>query len=114
MLSAPALLATPSVTADLAAKKDNTIYEPSFGQELSNGGGQHIFVGATANPPPDGDIRRALVNFDIAGVIPAGSTITSVILDLNMSKTMAPVQTITMYRVLSDWGEGASVATGEE
>ena len=111
---APAARAAPSVTVDIGAKKDNTLYEPPLGQELSNGAGQHLFVGTTANPAPDGDIRRALVAFDVAAAIPAGSAITQVVLTLNMSRTMSGTQSITVHRVTADWGEGTSDAVGEE
>lgn len=104
----------PSITVDLTSKKDNTLYEPPLGQVVSNGAGTHLFVGATANPAPDGDIRRALLMFDVAGTVPAGSTITSAVMTLNMSKTVAGTQTITVHRVAADWGEGGSVAGGEE
>jgi Thrombospondin type 3 repeat len=106
--------AAPPVTFDIGAKKDNTLYEPPPGQELSNGAGQHLFVGTTANPAPNGDIRRALVAFDVAAAIPAGSTITQVVLTLNMSRTMNGTQAITVHRVTADWGEGTSDAVAEE
>ncbi|NUO83035.1 DNRLRE domain-containing protein [candidate division KSB1 bacterium] len=62
--------------------------------------------------PRDG---RTLLAFDIAGNIPAGATILSAKLTLFLSKAFAPSeQTVVLHRVLTDWGEGASDATGEE
>jgi hypothetical protein len=62
------------------------------------------------------EARRAVLNFEVStGGIPAGATIDSVFLTMAASKapTVAPM-TITLHRVLADWGEGASVALGEE
>jgi FtsP/CotA-like multicopper oxidase with cupredoxin domain len=92
--------------------KDNTLYEydPVTG-DLSNGVGDHFFTGETAM----GKVRRGVVAFDIAGNIPAGSTITSVTLALNMSKTPSnTARTIELHRLLADWGEGTSQASGGE
>ncbi len=90
--------------------KDNTLYQDDFGQ-LSNGQGQHFFAGRVAN----GLIRRGLISFDIAGNIPAGSTIHSAILTLHMSRTLTGVEIeVDLRQVLTGWGEGASVALGNE
>ena len=66
----------------IGAAKDNTLYETSA-SELSNGSGDHMFAGATASA----SLRRALVSFDVAGPIPQGATIESVLLTLNMSRS---------------------------
>jgi hypothetical protein len=92
--------------------KDNTLYEfvPVDG-DLSNGVGEHFFAGETAMA----ELRRGVLAFDIAGSIPAGSTITSVSLSMNMSRT--PFDTdriIELHKLLADWGEGTSDAPGEE
>lgn len=52
--------------------------------------------------------------FDVAGAIPEGVTITSVTLTLNMSKTVAADQEVSLYRLLADWGEGDTDAEGNE
>ena len=93
----------------LEPSKDNTLFEDSDGG-LSNGSGDHIFAGRTVEP----NNRRALLAFDIAGSIPAGASINSVGLVLNASRTTSGSQAISMHRVLADWGEGASNATGQE
>lgn len=90
-------------------EKDNTLYQ-STGGSLSNGAGQHMFSGRTAT----GSRRRAIMQFDVDGAVPAGSTITSVVLTLYMSRTTAAVQTHTLRRVNASWGEGTSDAGGEE
>ena len=98
------------VQVTLDASKDNTLYQDSAGA-LSNGAGQHIFVGRTN---VGGLIRRALVAFNVAGSIPPGSQIMSVTLTLNMSQTSSGIDTVSVYRVLADWGEGTSAAFGNE
>lgn len=92
--------------------KDNTLYESGTGA-LSNGAGSYFFVGRT-NQTAGESIRRGLLAFDIAGNVPPGATITSVTLTLNMSKTTAGAHTVSLHRVLADWGEGTSNAGGEE
>src|SRR5437762_12571116 len=59
-------------TANLAPLKDNTLYADTTGA-LSNGAGSAIFVGRTGN----GDIRRAVIAFDVAGALLPGSLVTS-------------------------------------
>ncbi|MDH4070626.1 MAG: hypothetical protein OEV30_09385, partial [Ignavibacteria bacterium] len=88
---------------------DNTLYETDDGS-LSNGLGSFLFAGRTAS----GDLRRALVSFDIAGNVPAGATIDSVKLVMNMSRTIALDHTISLHKVLTGWGEGTSNASGNE
>jgi spore coat protein A len=92
--------------------KDNTLYEyvPADG-DLSNALGDHFFTGETAV----GELRRGVLAFDIAGNVPAGSTITGVTVTLNMSRTPSGTsRTVELHRLLADWGEGTSQASGEE
>lgn len=100
-------------TVELAPLKDNTLYEDASGQ-LSNGSGRFFFAGRTDQA--EGSRRRALLAFDIAAALPAGARIEQVRLRLNMSKTndLAGAHDISLHRASSDWGEGASVAPGEE
>jgi len=96
----------------LAASKDNTLYESSTGS-LSNGAGEHFFVGRT-DIISAGAIRRGLIAFDVAGSIPAGAIITRVDLTLNMSRAISALQPVSLHRLLADWGEGTSNPIGEE
>ncbi len=110
-LSALTLLSA-TATADivtLSASKDNTLYEEVAGT-VSNGAGNHFFCGLNAG----GEARRGVLAFDIAGSIPAGSTINSVSLQLNMSRTIAGSTDVDLHLLLADWGEGASAAGGTE
>src|SRR5205823_4391089 len=99
-------------TININPSKDNTLYEyvPADG-DLSNALGNHFFTGETAV----GELRRRVLAFDITGNVPAGSTITSVTLTLNTSKTPSnTARTVELHRLLADWGEGTSRASGEE
>jgi hypothetical protein len=93
----------------LEATQDNTLYESPSGR-LSNGQGDHMFVGRTQR----GEKRRAVIAFKDLGGIPDGATITSVKLHLFMSKQNTPPSLISLHRVTRDWGEGASHASGDE
>ena len=81
--------------------KDNTIFEED---ELSNGRGTGLFAGVNGSD----DIRRALLAFGVAESIPAGSTIVSAQLSLRVTMSTSSNQTMTVHRLLADWGEGAS------
>ena len=92
--------------------KDNTLYEfdPAEG-DRSNALGNHFFAGETAM----GELRRGVLAFDIAGSIPPGSTILGVTLSLNTSRTASDTPlNVELHKLLADWGEGTSVAPGEE
>ena len=103
----------------LAPAQDNTIYG-------ENGGAL-----GRAGPAPvrrhheqHGAERRALVEFDIAGAVPAGSTITSVTLTLRLDKTQTANLPIALTRSQptgakarrsrgGEEGGGGSAATGD-
>lgn len=94
---------TRSQTYTLTSVADTTINASSW--SYSNGSGSAMFAGF----PNAASERRALVRFDLTS-LPAGACITSVRLDLGLTGTSAPSSEVTVHRVLSDWGEGASVA----
>ena len=91
------------------ASRDNTLYENDTGA-ISNGAGSHFFVGKTNT----GAIRRAVLAFDVSGVVSAEVTVDSVRLTLNMSRTVAGASTVSLHRILADWGEGTSDAVANE
>ena len=98
------------VTVSFGASRDNTLYENPNGT-TGNGSGQHFFSGKTNG----GFIRRGLIFFDVAAHVDQRATIQSVTLTLHMSRTVSPAgQVVQLRRVLSNWGEGASDASGEE
>jgi urease beta subunit len=92
--------------------KDNTLFGELQGtQGLTSNGQGSIFVGRNAGDSGD-RIRRGLVDFDVAGSIPAGSTINSVTLTMWVSRTQVGNQNVELHKVLADWGEGASGQPG--
>ncbi len=100
----------------LVPSRDNTLYEPLLQApegEIppSNGAGIYMFVGTTLIGPA---IRRGVLAFDVDSVVPAGSVITEVTLTLEMSRTISDAWNVTLHRMLTDWGEGDSDATGQE
>ena len=111
ILTCLCLLVTPVIFADvvqIAPSRDNTLYEPVQQDNFelrSNGAGQNVFAGRTA----DGKLRRGLLTFNIAGAIPAGSTINGVSLTLTVNKVKLTTPFgVSLHPLLSDWGEGAS------
>jgi len=92
---------------NITSTKDNTLYEydPAEGDH-SNGAGFHFFAGENGM----GELRRGVLAFDVAGTIPAGSTIIAVTLTMNMSMTPAGPETVELHKLLADWGEGTSHA----
>ncbi|NOQ76068.1 MAG: T9SS type A sorting domain-containing protein [Crocinitomix sp.] len=94
-------------TVELNPEKDNSIYSES---ENSNGLGK-LYAGQTCSD----NSRRALLEFDIADIVPFGATITDVTLTLNMDNVSpgAGTQDYNLHRVGLEWGEGASDGGGE-
>jgi hypothetical protein len=90
----------------LTAVRDTTLWNDASGS-IGNGSGPVMIVGrsgGTSSAP----IRRGLVRFDIAALVPAGSVVNSVQLVLaNPSGNTGP-RNVRVHRVLADWGEGAS------
>jgi len=93
----------------LRPAKDSTLVEDSAGA-LANGSGDAVFAGRIN--ASSRSIRRALLAFDVAAVVPAGSTVTGATLQVTLSSTSAGPVTVRLQRVLADWGEGASASGG--
>src|SRR5258706_14661040 len=72
-----------SKTVVLTPLKDNTLYQSTDGS-VSNGGGIHMFAGTTSNLQR----RRALVAFDVPGLIPPRRTVTLVTLVLQVCRSI--------------------------
>ena len=87
---------------------DNTLIESDV--TLSCGSGA-LFGGRTAVDLS----RRIVIRFDIAGSIPAGSTVNGVTLGMSIVKAGRSARAsdgYALYRLLADWGEGASSCSG--
>jgi hypothetical protein len=110
VVSVFAVTLVPAVRADmvtLTPSRDNTIFSEG---EKSNGAGAYLFVGNTGQ----GNSRRALVAFDLGDSIPAGSTVQSATFTLQMSRSRAGAEPVSVHRLLANWGEGTSNAPGDE
>jgi hypothetical protein len=112
--SASAVGGTAGVT--LVPFKDNTLIEREDGSQ-SDGAGPAIRAGLTNDEA--GRLRRALVDFDVAGELPNSAVIltANLVLVLPCVKpgsypTDDEVELLTLHRALRDWGEGTSVADG--
>jgi hypothetical protein len=107
------LLLTPvyamNQTVYIVASKDNTLIQNLQGS-LSNGSGPYLFVGRTNQQA--NNLRRSLVHFDVASALPSGARIKSAQLVLYLSKSQGFTVDISLHRVLNDWGQGSSYATG--
>jgi len=96
-----------SDTVSLVSDRDNTMY--SEDGTLANGAGEHVFSGQTGT----GSTRRALVRFDVAAAIPAGSTVLAATLRMTVSKTQVGDRLVALHRARRDWGEAGSIAGGD-
>jgi hypothetical protein len=97
-----------SESVRLEPSADNTLFEDVDG-DTSNGSGPALFVGRNNQ----GRARRALIVFDVASAIPPGATVDSAVLVLHVSNSsdLMP-RALTVHRVTSPWGEGASSSSG--
>ncbi|GAB4238267.1 MAG: hypothetical protein Kow00109_12650 [Acidobacteriota bacterium] len=93
---------------ELAPSRDATLYQDNEG-DVAGGSADGLFVGRTNQ----GSLRRALVHFDLSA-IPAGAVIRSVRLELRVTRTNSGSQSVTLHRMLTNWGEGSSNPSGEE
>ncbi|MDX2131820.1 MAG: multicopper oxidase domain-containing protein [Planctomycetota bacterium] len=94
-------LAAQAEIVTLAPVADTTILEESG--DMSNGAGTHVFAGRNAS----GQVRRALLRFDLS-VFPAGTVVNAATLVLEMDRSNAGPEPVTLRRVLNAWGEGTS------
>ncbi len=94
------------VTASFTPQKDNSIFSEG---SLSNAKGLGLFAGNTQS----GATRRALLKFDLSS-IPASATVTAASLTLTVNKEATNDTPVSVHRLLADWGEGTSQASGGE
>ena len=92
--------------------KDNTIFSESG--EKSSAISRRIYAGKTSGKE-NTDIRRGLLAFDLADRIPEGSVIESVTVTLTASqvRTDDPLVSVSVHRMMSEWGEGNSQPLSE-
>jgi hypothetical protein len=92
----------PGAIVTIGASKDNTIFQHNA---LHSAGGA---AGLRAGTNGMGSPRRGLIAFDIAGNLPAGSTITGIELRLYLGDSSPGSQNVRVHRVFKDWGEGTA------
>jgi hypothetical protein len=92
-------------TAVLYPSRDNSIYS-DYPSNSNAFGSLYAGNNALGNP------RRALLAFDIAGLLPVGTVIVSAQLNLHMNQSASSQATsMSLYRLGENWGEGTSLAT---
>ncbi len=99
----------PAATEYFEAVRDTTLIEDPGGV-LANGAGPYFFVGRTNQEGRA--IRRGLIRFDVASLLPFDAVIESVSLALYQSQGNPAKCEVALFRVQDDWGEGASAASG--
>ena len=106
-------LAGTTETVNFLAAADASLFEPESGSPANADGlGPSLFIGRTgANA--GFTLRRALLRFDIDGMIPAGAAIDAVELTVTVSGVPPVVESLTsrLHRVTTPWSEGPSVGT---
>jgi len=90
----------------MPASQDNTLYQPDGNR--SNGIGEQMFIGVDT-----GNIRRAVVAFNVHAYVPPGSTVDSVRVFFTTITGSSITYRTGLHRVLKDWGEGASRPSNE-
>ncbi|MHB8902069.1 MAG: DNRLRE domain-containing protein, partial [Thermoguttaceae bacterium] len=90
---------------------DNTLIGELSGTQgaTSNGAGD-IFVGQNKDASR---IRRGLLEFDVAGSVPAGATINSATLTMYATRTQVGNMNVELHKLLADWGEAGSSGGGD-
>lgn len=90
-------------TLSVVAERDTSIYQAP--PNSSAGGAAGIFVGSNGMGSP----RRGLIAFDIASVVPVGSTITSASLSMvHGAGSGGESVDVSLHRLTADWGEGVA------
>jgi hypothetical protein len=96
-----------AATVTVGATRDATIFENNVNNGSGAGNGLFSGTNGAQNSP-----RRALIAFDVAGNVPAGSLIQSAQLTLVLGQFpnvgAQPTSTVGLHRVTSDWGEGTT------
>ncbi|MBW2293227.1 MAG: hypothetical protein JRG94_13095, partial [Deltaproteobacteria bacterium] len=96
-------------TVVLSPTQDATLIESSNGS-LANGSGPVFFAGRTGQS--SASLRRALLQFDVAGAVPGGALITDVWLDLSLTSSNPQPVNLGLHPVMAPWGEGAATSAG--
>jgi len=110
LVSWPSAGAATTLTVTLTSSHDTTLYGGDDETGFSNGAGAYLFAGSNNQR----ELRHGLVSFDLTAAIPPGSTVTSAVLRLFVTRTQIGDQSIEIHRVTASWGEASSHAGGNE
>ena len=89
---------------------DTTLFEPSADNNL--GASLDLAAGTTAH----GEKSRALIKFDLTGVVPTNATIATATLTITVTRTPGSGGAGSVFdlrRMLGDWAEGTHGASGQ-
>ena len=100
---------TEAETVRIVADRDATLIEHPEGV-WANGSGPFAFAGRTSQSI--GSKRRLLLRFDVAGALPDHASIERVSLTLYATSGNPAPRMTSLHRVLADWAEGPSSASG--
>jgi spore coat protein A len=105
----PAAAADATLSVTLTPSHDTTLFGGDDELDFGNGAGTGLFAGNNNNT----EARRALLQFDLGQSIPAGSTITSAVLELVVTRSQIGDAHFELHRLTASWGEGATRAPGQ-
>ena len=106
------ILALALTTITLVADRDATLVEHPDGT-LANGSGPVFFSGRTG-ATTDG-VRRGLIRFDLQGLSPGENPLvatSAAVVFVNTTESNVEPREYRLHRVLADWSEGPSIASG--
>jgi hypothetical protein len=98
-----------AATLTIEASQDTTLIEDAAGA-WANGSGPALFLGRTNQR--EGSIRRTLILFDLSAELPRNARIERVALRLAVTPSHPEPRLLRLHRLLADWGEGPSYASG--
>ena len=105
LAAATVSLPTAAIITQTNSNKDNTLFADTPDGSISDGAGPHFYVGKQGGA----NIRRGIVAFDLGNAgIPAGATINTATVTLNLSRSTTGTNTLSLFRVSQNWGEGTS------
>lgn len=99
-----------AVTVTLTPLQDTTIY--SEGGAFGNGAGDVLTVGRLGSTGENAR-RRGIVAFDVGSLIPAGATVESVTLELQLIQAApgSSQSAVSLHRATRSWGEGTGATS---
>lgn len=100
--------ASQPITVEIIAGRDNILYETLDGS-VSNALGRHLYAGNQNS----GARRRPVLRFDVSA-LPQGAQVQTVTLRLFCNQSQGAAAPVAVRRLLADWGEGTSAASGNE